>query len=65
MGQNDDEAQSASRPDHRLGEDLDALSVDEIDRRIALLGAEIERLQREKVKKQALRGAADAFFKLG
>lgn len=65
MAQGDDEGRPKSRQDHSLGEDLDALSVDEIDRRIALLGMEIERLEREKVRKKALRGAADAFFKSG
>ncbi|WP_375466050.1 DUF1192 domain-containing protein [uncultured Methylobacterium sp.] len=48
---------------HAIGQGLDALSVDELDARIALLRAEIARLEAARVAKQAALGAADAFFK--
>lgn len=48
---------------HELGSDLAAVSVDELDERIALLEAEIERLRSEKTRKLASRDAAAAFFR--
>lgn len=48
---------------HAIGEDLSALSVDEIDRRVALLEAEIERLGEARRLKTASRAAAEAVFK--
>ena len=48
---------------HEIGQPLDALSVDEIDERIALLREEIARLDQARVAKQASRQAADSFFK--
>lgn len=48
---------------HTVGEDLSALSVDEIDRRVALLEAEIERLGAARRVKDASRAAAEAVFK--
>jgi uncharacterized small protein (DUF1192 family) len=49
---------------HELGQDLSALSLTEIDARIAQLHEEIERLRAERVKKESSRGAADALFRL-
>lgn len=47
---------------HEIGQDLAALSLHELDERIALLRAEIERLEAAKAKKAASLSAADAFF---
>jgi uncharacterized small protein (DUF1192 family) len=48
---------------HTLGQRLDALSIAEFDERIALLRAEISRLEAAREKKQAANAAAAAFFK--
>jgi uncharacterized small protein (DUF1192 family) len=48
---------------HDIGQDLALLSVGEIDERIALLRAEIGRLEADRLKKEASRSAADAVFK--
>jgi len=48
---------------HEIGQPLDTLSVDELDERVALLKAEIIRLEEARVAKQASKLAADAFFK--
>ena len=48
---------------HEVGEILDALSVEELDARVALLRTEIERLEAAKRAKQASRTAANAVFK--
>ena len=48
---------------HRIGQTLDALSVDELDERIALLREEIARLETARGAKQASRAAADSFFR--
>jgi len=50
-------------PSHTLGQPLDALSIAEFDERIALLRAEISRLEAAREKKQAANAAAAAFFK--
>lgn len=49
---------------HEIGQNLDTLSVDELDERIALLNAEIERLALARGAKAASKAAAGAFFKL-
>lgn len=48
---------------HQMGQPLDALSLAEFDERIALLRAEIERLEAARAAKAASLAAADAFFK--
>ncbi len=48
---------------HEIGQDLALLSVAEIDERIALLRAEIDRLTSDRARKHASRSAADAVFK--
>lgn len=48
---------------HRIGQPLDALSVAEFDERIALLRAEIERLERARAAKSASLAAAEGLFK--
>lgn len=49
---------------HEIGQDLSLLSVGELDERISLLKAEIERLTADRQKKEASRSAADAIFKI-
>jgi uncharacterized small protein (DUF1192 family) len=51
------------KPVHEIGQDLSDLSLEEVDARIALLKAEVERLQEARVGKNASRMAADAFFR--
>lgn len=46
-----------------IGENLDAISVAELEQRIQALKSEIMRLRAEIAKKQASRNAADAFFR--
>ena len=48
---------------HEIGQDLSLLSVEELTERIALMNAEIERLQAAMTKKRASKDAADSFFK--
>jgi uncharacterized small protein (DUF1192 family) len=48
---------------HRLGQPLDALSVAEFDERIALLRAEIARLEQARAAKAASLAAAETLFK--
>jgi uncharacterized small protein (DUF1192 family) len=49
--------------EHLIGENLEAISVDELTLRMKLLSREIERIEAEISKKQISRSAADAFFK--
>ncbi len=52
------------KPTHLvIGENLDAISVAELEHRIQALESEIIRLKAEITKKQASRNAADAFFR--
>lgn len=46
-----------------IGENLDSISVTELEQRIEALDSEISRLRAEIAKKQATRSAADAFFR--
>jgi uncharacterized small protein (DUF1192 family) len=55
--------QAEKKLTHEIGQDLSLLSVEELAERIALLSAEIERLQAAMTKKRASRDAADRFFK--
>ena len=48
---------------HDIGQDLSLLSVEDIEDRIGMLAAEIERLKMDAAKKQASKNAANAFFK--
>jgi uncharacterized small protein (DUF1192 family) len=48
---------------HDIGQDLSLLSVNELEDRIALLTAEIQRLRAAEVKKRASKDAADRFLK--
>jgi uncharacterized small protein (DUF1192 family) len=47
---------------HEIGQDLSRLSVHELEARIALLRAEIERLEAAKSAKAAHLAAADSVF---
>jgi len=53
----------AKKPDLVIGETLDAISIAELQQRIAALEAEIARIRAEIARKQASRSAADAFFR--
>lgn len=64
----DDEMDPFGKPrkapvQHEIGQPLDTLSVDELTERIAILQAEIARLEETRSRKAASRQAADAFFK--
>jgi uncharacterized small protein (DUF1192 family) len=48
---------------HDIGSDLSLLSVDELKARIALLQAEIARLEAEMTQKGASRSAAESLFR--
>jgi uncharacterized small protein (DUF1192 family) len=48
---------------HQIGQDLSTLAVDELGERIALLKAEIERLEAAIATKSATRAAADQLFR--
>ena len=48
---------------HEIGQDLSLLSVEELNERIALLNAEVARLQEAMTKKRASKDAANSFFK--
>jgi uncharacterized small protein (DUF1192 family) len=49
--------------EHLLGENLEAISLDELQARVILLHNEIQRIEVEIKRKQVSRSAADAFFK--
>jgi uncharacterized small protein (DUF1192 family) len=51
------------RPGHEIGQDLALLSIDELTDRIAVLKAEIARIEAALVAKRASRSSADQFFK--
>ena len=57
------EDQQKRKPDMVIGENLDALSVAELEHRIVTLDSEIARLRVEIAKKQASKTAAASFFK--
>ena len=46
-----------------LGENLDLLSLSDLEQRIALLEAEVSRVKAMIMSKQASKSAADAFFR--
>ena len=59
----DEDDRPKKKISHEIGQDLSLLSVGELDERIALLQAEIARLESNKAGKQASRQSADQFFK--
>jgi len=58
-----DDDKPVKKPTHEVGMVLDTLSVDELEERIELLTAEIERLKSAISAKKASRNAADSVFK--
>jgi uncharacterized small protein (DUF1192 family) len=59
----DDEDAPKKKLSHEIGQDLTLLSAGELAGRIALLKGEIARLEADIAKKQAVKSAADLFFK--
>lgn len=58
----DDEPLKKPKP-HEIGQDLSLLSAGELKERIALLKAEVERLEAELEAKGATKTAAEALFR--
>ena len=62
----EDEPRPKPKVAHDIGQMLDTLSIHEFDERIALLRAEIERLEAARSRKQqALAAAGSVFGKVG
>lgn len=61
----DDDERPRKAVTHEVGQPLDTLSLSDLEDRIALLRAEIVRIEAARTAKQAAQGAADAFFKRG
>jgi uncharacterized small protein (DUF1192 family) len=59
----EDDDRPRKKISHEIGQDLSLLSVEELAERIALLQAEIERLEAASAKKRASKDAASSFFK--
>ncbi len=60
----DDNAQEPTTYNHHIGEDVTLLSAAEIDNRIAMLKAEIRRLETDRNDRNLSRAAAEALFRL-
>ena len=67
MAVSDEDSVFGARPvkaaAHVVGENVDALSVGELDIRIAALNGEIERLQQARAAREATRLAAEQAFR--
>ena len=63
FGSPDEERTRKTVGHHEIGQNLDALSVDDIDARIAMLEREVSRLREARTAREASRHAASAFFK--
>ena len=59
----DDNDLAKKKVTHEIGQDLSLLSGFELNERVALLKAEIIRLEQTKAAKDSAKGAADLFFK--
>ena len=59
----EDDDRPKKKVTHEIGQDLSLLSVAELQERIALMEAEIGRLEADIAKKQSSRSAADQFFR--
>jgi len=59
----EDDDRPRKKVSHEIGQDLSLLSLEELTERIALLTAEISRLQEAAARKRASKDAADGFFK--
>lgn len=60
---NPDEPESLKKIDVSVGDNLETLSVDELEERIVALQSEIERCQQEISGKQSSRASAESVFK--
>ncbi|CAN7146502.1 DUF1192 domain-containing protein [Rhizobium sp. LjRoot254] len=58
-----DEDKPIKKPGHEIGSDISLLSVDELKSRIAILQAEIARLDAEIAAKSSSRNVAESLFK--
>ncbi len=63
MAATDEDDRPRKKVVHEIGQDLALLSVEELGERIALLEAEIVRLDAARAKKRVSRDVADQFFK--
>ncbi len=59
----EDDDKPRKKTSHEIGQDLSLLSVEDLTERIALMNAEIERLQQAAARKRASKDAANSFFK--
>lgn len=59
----DDDVNRLPRPPLRIGDDLSAISIDELEQRITMLETEIARLRGEIDAKKATKAAANDIFK--
>jgi len=59
----EDDDRPKKKVTHEIGQDLSLLSVEELNERVALLTAEIARLEEAATKKRASKDAANTFFK--
>jgi uncharacterized small protein (DUF1192 family) len=59
----EDDDRPRKKISHDIGQDLSLLSVEELNERISLLTAEIERLREAATRKRASKEAANSFFK--
>jgi uncharacterized small protein (DUF1192 family) len=59
----EDDDRPRKKVTHEIGQDLSLLSVEELTGRVALLKAEIARLEEAATKKRASRDAANSIFK--
>jgi uncharacterized small protein (DUF1192 family) len=59
----EDDDRPRKKTSHEIGQDLSLLSVEELNDRIAMLSAEVERLREAVTRKRASKDAADSFFK--
>lgn len=58
-----DDDKPIKKPSHEIGSDVSLLSVDELKSRIAILEAEIARLDVEIAAKSSSRNVAESLFK--
>ena len=59
----EDDDKPRKKVTHEIGQELSLLSVEELAERIALMNAEIERLQAAMTKKRASKGCGEQFLK--
>lgn len=64
MGLFDEDDRPKKKLAHEIGQDLSLVSVEELKERIALLKAEIERLEADMAAKEKSRSAAESVFKI-